>query len=67
MLPTVRTVLALAAIEDWHLGSIDISHVYLNGEMDVPVYMEQPEGFTQGDRKESSLYSTNLLRPVTLL
>jgi len=46
---TVRTVLALAAIEDWHLWSIDISHAYLNGEMDVPVYMEQPEGFVQGD------------------
>src|SRR5882672_6108546 len=46
---TVRTILALAAIKDWHLRSLDISHVCLNRKMDVPVYMEQPEGFTQGD------------------
>jgi len=50
---TVRTVLALAAIKDWHLWSLDISHAYLNGEMDVPVYMEQPEGFMQGDQKRT--------------
>jgi len=52
-MPTVRTVLALAAIEDWHLWSIDISHAYLNGEMDIPVYMEQPKGFVQGDRRKT--------------
>jgi len=46
---TVRTILALATIEDWHLQSIDISHAYLNGKVDLPVYMEQPEGFIQGD------------------
>src|SRR5467141_1791774 len=49
---TVRTILTLAAIEDWHLWSTDISHAYLNGEMDVPVYMEQPEGFIQGDLRK---------------
>ena len=42
-MPTVRTILALAAIKDWHLQSLDISHVYLNREMDIPVYMEQPK------------------------
>ena len=60
---TVRTVLALAAIEDWHLWSIDISHAYLNGEMDEPVYMEQPEGFIQGDcRKVICLLNKSLYR-----
>ena len=48
-MPTVRTVLALTAIEDWHLQSIDILSAYLNDEMDVPVYMEEPEGFNQGN------------------
>jgi len=51
-MPTVRTILVLAAIEDLHLRSIDISHAYLNGKMDLDVYMEQPEGYTQGDPKE---------------
>ena len=45
-MPTIRVVLAMAAIHDLHLRSIDISHAYLNGEMDCDVYMEQPEGLT---------------------
>src|SRR5882724_10023859 len=54
----------MAAIKDWHLRSIDISHAYLNREMDVPVYMERPKGFIQGDRNKivcllnKSLYSS---------
>ena len=50
---TVRTILALAAIDDLHLRSIDISHAYLNGKMDLQVYMEQPEGFAQGNPRET--------------
>ena len=38
-MPTIRVVLAMAAIHDLHLRSIDISHVYLNGEMDCDVYL----------------------------
>jgi len=53
-----ENILALAAIKDWHLWSLDISHTYLNGELDVPVYMEQPEGFMQGDQKRTA-YSTS--------
>jgi len=49
---TVRTILTLVAIEDLHLCSIDILHAYLNGKMDLEVYMQQPEGFTQGNPKE---------------
>jgi len=30
---------------------MDISHTYINREMDIPVYMEQPEGIMQGDGK----------------
>jgi len=51
-MPTIQVVLAMAAIEDLHLCSIDISHAYLNGEMDCDVYMEQPEGFAVGDPRE---------------
>ena len=63
-MPTIRVVLAMAAIQDLHLHSIDISHAYLNGEMDCDVYMEQPEGFAVGDPREmvcllkKSIYGT---------
>ena len=50
-LPTLCIILALAAIHDLHLWSVDVSNAYLNGEMDCDVYIEQSEGFEQGDCK----------------
>ena len=40
----LRTVLALAAMEDWELESVDISTAFLNGDIDAEVYMQKPEG-----------------------
>ncbi len=64
--PTVRysticIVLALAALEDLELRSIDISHAYLNGTLEEEIYMQQPEGFEVGGpdhvcRLRKSLY-----------
>jgi hypothetical protein len=36
---TIRIVLALAALEDLELRSIDISHAYLNGTLEEVIYM----------------------------
>ena len=44
---TIRIVLALAAIEDLHLRSVDVSHAFINSEIDTEVYMAQPCGFVQ--------------------
>jgi len=52
-MPTIRVVLAIAALQDYHLRSIDISHAYLNGEIDCDIYMEQPEGFCEGDPRQT--------------
>ena len=43
----LRAVLALAAIEDLHLESVDISSAFLNGTLEEEVYMRQPPGFVQ--------------------
>jgi hypothetical protein len=40
----LRTVIALAAMEDWELESVDISTAFLNGDIDAEVYMHKPEG-----------------------
>lgn len=40
----LRAVIALAAIEDMELESIDIATAFLNGEIDAEVYMTKPEG-----------------------
>jgi hypothetical protein len=43
-------ILALAALEDLKLESIDVSNAYLNGELhDVDVCMQQPDGFAEHD------------------
>ena len=51
-LPTLRIILALAVLHDLHLWSVDISHAYFNGEINRDVYMEQPEGFAEGNPKK---------------
>jgi hypothetical protein len=51
-MPTIHVVLAISALHDNHLRSIDISHANLNGEIDCDIYMGQPEGFTEGDPRQ---------------
>ncbi|KAG8857839.1 hypothetical protein FRB96_005558 [Tulasnella sp. 330] len=48
---SIHAILAIAALNDWEIDSVDISNAYLNGELteDTSVYMKQPEGFQQGD------------------
>ena len=45
---SIRTVLALAALEDLDLRSVDISHAYINGTLEEEIYMQQPDGFQFG-------------------
>src|SRR5579859_93922 len=46
---SLRLVLAIAAIHDLHLHSLDISSAFLNGELEEEIYMNQPEGYHEGD------------------
>ena len=38
-------ILAISALEDLELESVDISSAYLDGELKEEVYIHQPEGF----------------------
>ena len=44
---TIRTILALAALENMECYSIDISQAFINEDLDVEIYMQQPEGFSR--------------------
>ena len=41
---SIRLIIALAAHYDWELHQMDVKTAYLNGELDVPIYMQAPEG-----------------------
>jgi len=58
---TLRIIMALAAVEDLELRSVDITSAFTNGDLDEEIYMKQPEGFHMGStnqvcRLRKSLY-----------
>ncbi|OWZ04071.1 putative mitochondrial protein [Phytophthora megakarya] len=44
-LETLRVLLTLAAVWDYDVHQMDVTTAFLNGKIDVEVFMEQPEGF----------------------
>ena len=44
---SLRSILAISAIEDLELHHMDVSSAFLNGDLDEEIYMSQPEGFVQ--------------------
>jgi len=41
----VQLLLAVAALENLDIQSVDVKTAYLYGDLDEEIYMEQPEGF----------------------
>ena len=42
----IRMFLAIATLRNLEIHQMDVQTVFLNGELDEEIYMEQPEGFS---------------------
>jgi len=42
---SVRLLLVVTALENWHIEGLDIRSAFLYGQLDEEIYMEQPKGF----------------------
>lgn len=42
---SIRTLLALVAMQDYELEQLDVKTAFLHGELEEEIYMHQPEGF----------------------
>ncbi len=45
---SVRTLLALAAVEDLEIEQMDVKTAFLHGQLEEEVHVEQPTGYVQG-------------------
>lgn len=48
---TLRAILALGALHDFEMHSVDISSAFLNGDMDAEVYLDPAEEFPEAPGK----------------
>jgi hypothetical protein len=42
---TIRAIIAMATTKGWYLHQMDVKNVFLHGDLQVEVYMEQPPGY----------------------
>jgi hypothetical protein len=48
---SIRIIISLAAVFGWKLHQMDVKTIFLNGEVEQEVYIEQPEGFVIHDKR----------------
>ncbi|CAL1377767.1 unnamed protein product [Linum trigynum] len=57
---TIKILMAVAAVKNWHLSQMDISNAFLNGDLEEEVYMKIPLGIEgmegKACRLRNSLY-----------
>lgn len=49
---SIRTLLALVAMQDLELEQLDVKTAFLHGELEEEIYMRQPDGFVVEGKEE---------------
>jgi hypothetical protein len=57
-LETIHAILALAVAEDWEIQQMDVKGAYLNGKLKETIYMDQPQGYSDGTARVCQLIKT---------
>lgn len=47
---TIQIFLSIAISQRWILRQLDVNNAFLQGKLDIEVYMSQPSGFVNKDR-----------------
>ena len=66
---TLRSLLALAAENDWDIEGMDVKTAFLHGELEEVIYMEIPEGLEQKRRtvsesRDSPIRACRLIKTI---
>ena len=48
---SVRAIISIAASKGWKIHQMGVKMIFLNGEIEEEVYIEQPEGFVTKDQQ----------------
>jgi len=48
---TLRLMISLIALHDWKLEALEVKTVFLYGELEEKIYLEQPEGYVIKDKE----------------
>ncbi|KAG8499930.1 hypothetical protein CXB51_006489 [Gossypium anomalum] len=49
---SIRALLGIVAMHDLELEQLDVKTVFLHGELEEDIYMQQPEGFTVSEKED---------------
>ncbi|CAL1401152.1 unnamed protein product [Linum trigynum] len=56
----VRTMLAVAALQNWPLHQLDVKNAFLHGDLEEVIYIERPPGYTVGHEDQVCLLHRSL-------